>query len=797
MIGGMVHNSEEDIPFEYANVIVTDLEGIMVRGLVTSVDGRFMIKEIPFNQMVNLEISFIGFMPYKRDSVELTQEAPFLRLGQIDLNTNAALLQEVVVTGEKAVVQTSLDKKTYNVEKSTITKSKTVSDVLSELPSVSVEADGTISLRGNTNVRILVDGESSLAESGQIELILQQIPAESVEKIDVVTNPSAKYDPEGTSGIINIILKKEKQRGVNGTVSAGVGSWNKYNAATFISYRKNKLGLTANYNFRYYDSESEGSTVRTTMAEDLQTALDQSSTGQFDNMSHFARLGFNVSPNKKNSISFGSLTSIFYFNRDSDLYTREENGNGDMLIDNFRKILFNGHGQYTAANIYHTYNMDRENANMRYGLNFANFNGEFDGGYEEDSISEGERYFVDHQKTQVDAISYNLDGIWDFEIPITADMSEEVGMKSTFRWRVGDFDSQTRTDSDGTFFTDYNLVNNYEYFEQIHAVYANHIHSIKNFSYQIGLRLEQVNIQAESASTTRTSFDRNYFSYYPSVFLRQAFGNEEGGQHEVQISYSKRVNRPSFRITNPFRDFSDPLNPRQGNPFLQPEFIHSMELGYNKVWSKVTFNTSIFYKFTEDLFSRVAILIDEENNIVLSTYENLGVQHEYGWEFINKYKILDWWEMNLDFNIAQTKIKGNSEYASLSNSGLTYGGKVSSTMNVWKGLEIQLIGRYRGPSITTQGERDGYGTLDVTLKQDILKKKGSISFSANDITNTVKRSSTVNGDGFTTVSENKRETRVFWLTFSYGFGKMGEMFNKRNRGGNGGSDDGDGDGGLF
>ncbi|MCB0503287.1 MAG: carboxypeptidase-like regulatory domain-containing protein, partial [Bacteroidetes bacterium] len=230
VITGMVSSSEDASVIEYANVIVKDSIGKMINGVITDTEGKFLIKSIPFGQEVELEISFIGFTTITQN-IKLTKDNPTYDAGNINMRPDTELLKEVEVKGEQVVVQTSLDKKTYNVDKSAITKSKSASDVLGELPSVSVDADGSISLRGNSNVRILVDGESSLAASGNIELILQQIPAESIEKIDVVTNPSAKYDPEGTSGIINIILKKEKQRGINGTVSAGIGTWNKYNAA--------------------------------------------------------------------------------------------------------------------------------------------------------------------------------------------------------------------------------------------------------------------------------------------------------------------------------------------------------------------------------------------------------------------------------------------------------------------------------------------------------------------------------------------------------------------------------------
>jgi len=798
-IGGMVVASDET-PFEYANVVVNDTLGNMIKGLITNAEGKFMVKGIPFDQPVNLEISFIGFIPFEKQGIIVSKEQPFHKVGKLVLEMDEGLLDEVVIKGEKSIIQTSLDKKTYNVEKSSITKSKSVSDVLNELPSVSVETDGTITLRGNSNVRILVDGESSISQSGEIELILQQMPAESVEKIDLITNPSAKYDPEGTAGIINIILKKEKNRGVNGTVSAGLGTFNKYNASTFISYRKNKLGLTANYNFRYYDSEGEGFNNRTTTIGGENTYLNQNYNAEFDNMSHFGRLGFNISANEKNTISFGGLSTFFSFNRDSKQYTTEEDHDNEVIAKSERLNLFNGHGRFTNANIYHTYNFNEDGANMKYGVNYSNFNGEFDGGYKADSIYMDERYFMSDSETEVDAISHTFDGVWDFTIPVNESITEEFGVKSTMNRRVGDFFMQSRRSEEGPYATDWDLLNDYSYVEQIHAVYFNHIHSIKNFSYQVGLRLEEVLVDSRTSTySEEATYNRNYFSYYPSIFLRQKFGKDENSMHELQLSYSKRVNRPSFRITNPFRDFSDPQNPREGNPFLQPEFINSFELGYNKIWPKVTFNSSVFYKLTTDLWTRVVTLIDEEENILLTSYDNIGQLHEVGFELVNKYKVLDWWDIGLDFNIAQNIIKGTGSSSSLSNESLTYGGKATSTMNVWKGLEIQVIGRYRGPRVSAQGERDGYGTLDVSLKQDILKERGTITFSANDLANTAKRAGTQEGDGFIQVAEDKRETRVFWLTFSYGFGKMGAMFNKRagRRNGNGGGDDGDGEEGVF
>lgn len=799
-VGGMVYNTEDEIPFEYANVIVSDMEGNMIKGIITDVEGKFMVRNIPFGQPFSVEISFIGFQSYRVDSMVVNKETPFHMLGQIDLRTDAALLQEVVVTGEKAVVQTSLDKKTYNVEKDAVTKSKSVSDVLNELPSVNVDADGNITLRGNSNVRILVDGDAGLAQSGEIALILQQIPAESVEKIDIVTNPSAKYDPEGTSGIINIILKKEKQRGINGTVTAGIGTWNKYNAGTFISYRKNKFSLTANYNFRYYDSFSDGEFKRTTFSDAGNSVLSQVSDSENDNMSHFARLGFTYAPNDRNTLSFGALGNIFFFNRDARLETRETN-EGIEFNHFTRNTDFNGSGVWYSAYINNDFKLKRENTSLKYGANYSSFTGDFDGGYRQDSLTDMSNFFDSEQETEVDATSYNLDLNVDLELPLSETMSQEFGFKSSLRWRVGDFVSRSKSNESRDLFLDTDLINDYTFFEQVHAIYGNHIHSIKNFSYQIGLRLEQVWTNNQSVTyTDEQNFERSYFSWFPSVFLRQSFGKEDAlSKHEIQLSYSRRINRPSFRITNPFRDFSDPQNPREGNPNLQPEYINSFELGYNKVWEKVTFNSSVFYRLTEDLFTRVSTLIDEENNVVLGTIENLGTQHDVGFEIINRYKVLDWWDINMDFNITQIYIRGTGSQSDLNNEGLTYGAKVSSTMNVWKGMEIQLIGRYRGPRIGTQGESDGYPSMDITIKQDIMKKKGTITFSANDIFNSVERTNTLNGDGFESVSTNKRETRIFWLTFSYGFGSMGEMFNRRARNqGGGGSDDGGGDeGGVF
>ena len=687
VIAGMVLNGEDQSPIEYANVIVNDTAGNLINGVITNGEGRFMIKKVPFGKPATIEISFIGFKSYSQKGIVLTKEAPFSKAGTVVLDPDTELLAEVQVTGERSIVQTSLDKKTYNVEKATITKSKSVSDVLKELPSVTVEADGSISLRGNSNIRILVDGESGLSQSGDIELILQQMPAESVEKIDVITNPSAKYDPEGTSGIINIILKKEKQRGINGTVSAGLGTWNKYNAGTFISYRKNKLGITANYNFRYYKSDRDGKLNNNSIDIDTITLvsynniLDQISESENDNQSHFARIGFNIKANDKNTISFGGLTSLFWFNRDAINYNSYYDDKKDTTELTENSILFNGNGRFSNANIYHTINLKKEDADVKYGFNFSNFDGNFDGGYIEDSVLNGENQFVDEQETEVDAISYTLDIPADFTIPVNESITEEFGIKSTIIWRTADFISQTRSNRETDFTSDVDLNNDYDYQEQIHAGYFNHIHSIKRFSYQVGLRLEVVNVNAESIATEKIEFDRQYFSYYPSIFLKQRFGKDEKSLHEMQISYSKRVNRPSFRITNPFRDYSDERNPREGNPFLQPEYINSFELGYNKIWEKVTFNTSLFYKLTTDLYTRVTNEIEE--GVILTQYKNIGESHDYGWEIINKFEILKWWDINLDFNISQERINGEytfegidtSYIVDVSNKSLKYGGK--------------------------------------------------------------------------------------------------------------------------
>lgn len=795
VITGMVSSSEDASVIEYANVIVKDSTGKMINGVITDTEGKFMIKSIPFGQEVELEISFIGFTTTTQN-IKLTKDNPAYDAGNIKMQPDTELLKEVEVKGEQVVVQTSLDKKTYNVDKSAITKSKSASDVLGELPSVSVDADGSISLRGNSNVRILVDGESSLAASGNIELILQQIPAESIEKIDVVTNPSAKYDPEGTSGIINIVLKKEKQRGINGTVSAGIGTWNKYNAATFINYRKNKFGLTANYNFRYFDSYSNGSLKRTTITDGVESILDQTDRSDNYNMSHFGRLGLTYSPNKKNTLSFSAMTNMFQFNRDASILTYIYNGTNDTEYNSDRMSLFNGNGVFTSGNIYHAVKFKEESAEVKYGANYSVFRGNFDGGYSEDSVVTDNSFFISAQETEVDAISHTLDIPVDFTIPVNDNITEEFGLNSTLTWRNADFTSRSKMNESDNFQLDNDLLNEYQYNEQIHAAYVNHIHKIKRFSYQVGLRLEEVIINAEviSPSNGTQNFDRDYFGWYPSVFLRQGLGKDEKSLHEVQISYSKRINRPSFRIVNPFRDYSDPLNPREGNPFLQPEFINSFELGYNKVWDKVTLNSSLFYKLTTDLFTRVSTLIEED--VVLTSYENIGKSHEFGWEIVNKFKILDWWDLGMDFNISKNYIRGNSTSVSFNNENISYGGKASSTMR-YKGFEAQIIGRYRGPQITSQGERKGFGTLDIALKQDILKKKGSITFSANDITNSRKRSGSTIGENFTSEYEDQRESRVFWLTFSYGFGKMGEMFNKRANKRDNGDDDGGGDEGMF
>jgi outer membrane receptor protein involved in Fe transport len=361
----------------------------------------------------------------------------------------------------------------------------------------------------------------------------------------------------------------------------------------------------------------------------------------------------------------------------------------------------------------------------------------------------------------------------DYSHPLSKNSNFQAGYKSIFRNINNDFTSESFNDTTQQWTSDVNLNNNFIYNERIHAVYGTYTNAIKDFSFMLGLRGEAAFTKGYLANTGET-YKNNYYSLFPTAHLLQKIGKE----NEVQLSYTRRINRPNVRQLNPFIDYEDPLNLRQGNPYLKPEFIDSYELGYARYWKRSTLMSSIYLRQIHDMITRIQTI--DSTGVSMTTFENLNNGTSYGFEFISKNGIFEWWDLTSNFNFYRTILKGTVGSSDLNNDDYSWSIKIISSMTLWEFLQFQVTGNYDGPRIMAQGKIDPGYYIDLGIKADFTKSKAlSLSFNLNDVLNSRKMSATTSGTGFTEESSRRRDSRFGLLTFTYRFGNT-ETSHKKN-----------------
>lgn len=789
-IKGVILDNRAGLPVEFATIALYKLkDSSLVTGVVAGVKGDFLLAELAFGRYF-MKINFIGYKQLIIDTISIRPRSPEIDLGKVRIRTNTELLGEVEVTSEKVTLELGIDKKIFNVEKSIVSEGGSVTDVLQSIPSVSVDIDGNISMRGSGNVTVLVDGKPSGITGSSRAAILQQIPASSIESIELITNPSAKYDPDGMSGIINIITKKNKLSGFNGSISVGAGTGDKYNAAANISYRNSKLNVYANYGFRSNNRTGSGFSYRQNIFPDTTYLLNSESSQFSKNISHNVKGGVDFYLNDKNTIGASVLYNTGnesssqvsdYSERDkknvlSGAYVRDEISE-DLPVSmdynlNFRKTFTRPKQEiiidatYSAAS-----NNENENYTERnYQLKYEPKN---DSPLKQNTSTKGKN----------DITTIQLDYIH----PFKNQMKWEIGAKSIMRNIASDFNSESYSYGLSDFTADTSLNNNFKYSEKIYAAYSILSGSIKKFGYQLGLRAELANTLSYLV-TTEEKYSNDYFNLFPSVHFSRKFKKEQ----EAQLSYSRRINRPNTRSLNPFRDFGDPYNIRYGNPYLKPEFINSYELSYAKYWQKAMLTATAYYRQTNGIIQRIKTVGD--STVSITTFVNLNSSISYGFELIAKNDLTKWWNTTISASVFETRIDGENVDADLQNNNFSHIFKLLSNMHIWKNMDIQFTANYNGPTATAQGEVKSVFTMDFGIKKEIFKN-ASLGFNITDLTNARKMAFEASGENFYQTMERKRESRIATLTFTYRFGKISETGKKGRQNKNGGGNEFEGGGG--
>jgi outer membrane receptor protein involved in Fe transport len=778
-VSGKVIDYDSRQALEFANVVLyRSRDSVVAEGGITDEAGLFSFSKLSFGRYY-LMIQFVGYPSFTKDSIFIRPNKPDLDLGNVVLKLSSRDLVGVEIKDTKAVMEYSLEKKVINVESNLATSGGTAVDIMQTIPAVQVDIDGNVSLRGSGNVTILVDGRPSGIVS------LDELPASMIERVEIITNPSARYDPDGTSGIINIVLKKKKKPGYNGLVSINSGLGNRYSASTSLNYRYNKFNVFANYDYRHFTMEGYSNNFRESTFGDSLTFLDQKGTWDRNGKFHNVRFGADYFINPKNTLSFSGLLNFRDF-KNSD-FTNYANLSLSKDTTSFFTSSTNNvsknSGQEFSMNYKKTF--DNKVQELTADVLFSSTGGNYDSYMVRDFLMADTSLSVflnQLQNTLSDNTRKFVSAQTDYVHPLGSGRLE-TGYK--FYWQRNDLDYRMMNFVGNVWVQDSSRSNEFIYNEYIHSAYGIYSNSLtEKIRYQIGLRAEAA--QSESNQVTQADVYKNdYFSLFPSVHIKY----EMNDKHSAQISYSRRVNRPGSMVLNPFVNYSDPLNLSAGNPYLKPEYINAAELAYSAQIKNTTINASVFYRNIEGVISRIMTL--DTSGVSFTTYKNQDKSYAYGSEIILTQQIQKWWRLNTSFSYFLTGFKGADVNTNTQESD-SWTFKIFSMMTIPKIVDIQLNFNYNAPVVFTpsinsfrsmmmggtQGRLESNYWADIGLKKDVLKGKGTITMRLSDVFKTQSFNITTYGSNFTTYSEKGRNSRILFIGFSYRFNDFKRRQNK-------------------
>ena len=761
VITGTIVNSSSGKPVEYAYVVLfRSKDSSQVSGIMTNEKGKFILDKLSFGNYY-LKINFIGLKPRMLKNIPISPKSYIKNVGDIGLDSMMLNMKEVTINTTRSLVEFNLDKKVVNVEKNLSGIGGSAVDVMQNVPSVTVDVDGNMSLRGSTNLTILIDGKPSGLTGLSTNSILEQIPASSIQSIEIISNPSAKYDPDGMSGIVNIILKKKREKGYNGLFSVNAGTGNKYSGSINLNYRWDKVNIFGNYDFRY--NERKGWNEMNREIFDNNTSIPfmhQSGNSTMKGMSHNIKAGVDYFINDKNNLTFSVLYNTGNDNHFDTSNTTNSDSLHKLVYGYYQKDEEKSNNNSTDYMLNYKKTFLKKGKELTSDLVFTNANGSetadrnlqsFDNLSINDTLPFIQKINNDRHN-QVGTLTI------DYSEPFGKNMRVDAGYKGIIR--SSDENIEYRNFVDPNLIYDSTLSNNFVYDEQIHALYGILANSYKTLQYQVGIRVEQAYRTADQR-TSNQKVDYSRLSLFPSVHLTQKLKKDNA----LQLSYSRRVNRPSGHMLNPFVEI-DPQTRRYGNPNLKPEYTDAFEIGYLKNWKKRSINVSLFYRNITDIIQRYSWL-DSITKITYMTPLNMSSGTSYGVEVIGSSEIYKWWKINGNLSYFRNEIKGKQNGEELTNSNYTWTAKVTSSMTIFKNMDVQILFNYRAPMVTIQGTMKGSYNVDLGIKKDILKNKAFISFRISDIFNSQNFNMNRQDSYFFQEMSRKRESRIAYLGFTY------------------------------
>ena len=724
---GIVTDASEQSPIDFATVVVKPDNGTQVYGGKSNQQGIFTINDLP-NGNYTVSISSIGYTTQNLQNIIV--EGNTKNLGTIALENNNKKLKDVVVKGEKPAMEIGIDKKTFNVDKNITSAGGTAADILNNVPSVNVDMDGNLSVRGKSNVTLLVDGKPSSMFGNDPQTALQTIPASSIESIEVITNPSSKYEAQGMNGIVNIILKKDRKPGYNGMLTLGGAVPFRFNTGVNLNANVGKWNLFLNANGRTSKTWEETTNER----DNYDDPLTYSSFTHNDRrpLSGFINLGAEYNIDKRNKITLSENIFAAKMKGNSLNTIRNENNYETLINAQQRRNIYTGNPLSSTTNLQykHTFKDPKEDLNIE--LNYSKTR------YIRSSTFE--TILFDSNMVMTNGFNQNnpvRGGNWNgtFQIDYTKPLGKNARIDIGERTYYIQFKSENQPTIQ-YFNQDEQpetiLKNKFRFTQQVHGLYANYANQWKKTGIQVGLRGEYFGYEG-FVYQYNAGVNNGYFNLFPTLFVSQKISTHE----DLNFNYSRRVNRPNFFQLIPFIDVTNPLDTSMGNPGLKPEFIHATEITYsNQFGNQNTFMGSVYYQYTNNLIQRYRRF--NPDGTTFSQNQNLATGQTYGLELTTKMNLLKWWDVTLNLNAFRNIIDGSNVEGNLGTRGFGGFAKLVTNAKLPSGWNAQLTGNYNARTAIAQGSVAPYGNIDIALKKSFMKNLVNLTVNATDIFNTLQ-----------------------------------------------------------
>ncbi len=774
-ITGKVIDASTKQGMEFANISLRKTGSKeFIKGTVSDQLGAFRLDGVSNGNYV-VAVSVVGYATFEKELTIGTGQKT-INLRNILLKEDTQLLNEVQVVGQRSQMKFEIDRKVFNVDQSLATAGGSASDVLGNIPSVQVDPEGEVSLRGNSSVTVWINGKESGLSADNRAQILEQLPAESIERVEVITNPSAKYNPEGTAGIINIVLKKNRKAGYYGSLQAGVDTRGGYNAAGNVNFSSGKFESFVNVGTRVRKSEGEGYTNRQNLDDNGNPVsyLNQLRNDEDTRKPVIARMGTTYHATDKDHFSFsgfgllGRGDETDWLNYTSNIpgsFTNSLRTSAEkrkMNIGNFEigyKRDFSEKSNLDLSASYNLLNITPESSFLQVS-NYA-------GGTSTTSYQFQENVMKPRK--------------WEFQADYVTEFGEqnkiEAGYKGEFLTSKSKVSTYSGTSEGNAAFNE-GLYNNFTYDQNVNALYATYSKRINRFGIQLGLRGEHTRTNTNSlgynqSETDHPAYKDDYFSFYPSAFLSYQLPSN----NELQLNYTRRVSRPWGGQLNPFVNLTDSTNISYGNPLLLPQYSNSLELNYIKNWENHTLSASLYYRNTDNVIQRISY---RDGDIMKSTFENIAKTQSAGTELILKNNLFRMIDLTSTLNFYYNKLDGFSylpagattPVVGEADEDFSWSARIIANVMLPWGVSLQATGDYNSRELVAQGYRKANHAIDLGLRKSFLDRKLSLTINTRDLLNSRKRETITSGSGFSQESVFARSGRTVGFTLTYNFGNM-------------------------